>query len=349
MSTFFRLTGLAAAGILAASAASAQANLTAETSGAGASNHIAITALGEIAAERGIADFQVLDGQVLTNSLLNVVEGKSDIVPVPFILPFLLSKGAGPYANLGPEKGAELVAKAAVLFTYRFGGMSLYSYDSSSVHGWGDVEGKKILNGPPQGAALANGRALIQIVTGLKDGEGYQGVQVDWGQVVKTVSDGSVDAAVLPIYLPDPRMTQAAASGAMTLFSVPKDIYESEAMQKYLVSPGTGAFEAEIDKIGFPEGIKVQSEDGIFRSPATVGGNVVSTDMDFDLAKALTAAYIENLDRFEAKAPIMRWVALGETDPAITGMCGANPIKYHPGAVAAWEEAGYTLPDCAKP
>jgi hypothetical protein len=30
-------------------------------------------------------------------------------------------------------------------------------------------------------------------------------------------------------------------------------------------------------------------------------------------------------------------------------MCGPSPVKYHPGAVRAWEEAGYTVPDCAKP
>ena len=33
----------------------------------------------------------------------------------------------------------------------------------------------------------------------------------------------------------------------------------------------------------------------------------------------------------------------GKTDIAFTDMCGKNPMKYHPGAVAAWEEAGYTL------
>ena len=38
----------------------------------------------------------------------------------------------------------------------------------------------------------------------------------------------------------------------------------------------------------------------------------------------------------------------GETDVALTDMCGLNPMKYHPGAVAAWEETGYTIPDCAK-
>ena len=31
-----------------------------------------------------------------------------------------------------------------------------------------------------------------------------------------------------------------------------------------------------------------------------------------------------------------------------SGMCGANPIKYHKGAVRAWEEAGYKIADCAK-
>jgi hypothetical protein len=43
-------------------------------------------------------------------------------------------------------------------------------------------------------------------------------------------------------------------------------------------------------------------------------------------------------------------VALGEiADLSVTGMCGPMPLKYHPGAVRAWEEAGYTVPDCAKP
>lgn len=348
MSIRTTIAAAAAFGLVAASA-TAQSNLTVETSGGGASNHVANATLGELAGAAGVANFQVLDDQVLTNSLLNVANGQSDIAATPFILPFLMSKGAGPYANLGPEKGAELADKVAVLFTYGFGGMSLYSFDSSPVKGWGDVEGKKILNGPPQGAALANGRALIQLVTGLKDGEGYTGIQVDWGQAVKTMTDGSVDAMVLPVYIPDPRMTQASAAGNMTLYSVPKEIYESEPMQKYLQSPGTGAFEVDIASASFPESIRIESEDGTFRSPATVGGNVVSKDMDEELAYTLTRLYLDNLETFEGKSPIMKFVALGEVDPRITGMCGANPIKFHPGAVRAYEDAGLTLPDCAKP
>ncbi len=337
-----------AAALLAGAAQGAE-NLTAETAGPGGAPYTSTTTLGEAAAAAGIANLQVLDSQTLTNSMQNVAEGKTDIAAVPFILPFLMSKGAGPYAKLGKEKGAELAGRLAVLYTYRFGGMSLYSFDSSSVQGWGDLKGKKIINGPPRGAALSNARALVKIVAGLTDGEDYQGVQANWGQMVKTITDGSGDAMVLPIYFPDLRVTRAAASGSVTLYPVPKDVFEGAAMQKYLKSPGTGAFILDAAKIKPQNGVTIQTEDGMWRSPATVGGEVVGADMDFDLAKALTKAMLDNVEAFRTKAPFMAHVAIGELDPAVTGMCGPNPIKYHPGAVAAWEEAGFEIPDCAKP
>jgi len=28
-------------------------------------------------------------------------------------------------------------------------------------------------------------------------------------------------------------------------------------------------------------------------------------------------------------------------------MCGANPVKYHPGAARAWIDAGYKIEQCA--
>ena len=73
MSRHTTFAGLALAGSLAAATAvTAQANLTAETSGGGASNHVAMVALGEIAAEQGLANFQILDGQVRGRVLVDV-------------------------------------------------------------------------------------------------------------------------------------------------------------------------------------------------------------------------------------------------------------------------------------
>ena len=68
-------------------------------------------------------------GQTLTNSV-NVAEGKSDIAAAPFVLPFLMSRAVGPYAN-GKEKGAELAANLQVLYTYRIACQSLYAYNSN--------------------------------------------------------------------------------------------------------------------------------------------------------------------------------------------------------------------------
>ena len=344
-----KLAAISAAAGLYAHAAPAQQMLTAETAAPGGAPYITITTLGELAAEAGIADMQVLDGQTLTNTLQNVAEGKTMVGAAPFVLPFLMQRGAGAYASLGAEKGAELVKNVQVLFTYRLGGFALYAYNSAGISGWDGLEGKTIINGPPRGGALTNGRALIKIVAGLDDGEGYQGLQVNWGQMVKTITDGSADAMVLPWYFPDTRATLALAAGDMTAWSVPIEAWETEAMQQYLKSPGSAPFVIDLADVAPQDGLTVVSEDGIWRSPATVGGNFVQASMDEETAYQLTKLVVENIDRMKAKAAFMPLSALGSTDPAVTGMCGANPLKYHPGAVRAWEEAGHTIPDCAKP
>lgn len=342
--------GLAAVmAMCVAASAQAQTILTAETAAANTTPGISIISLSEAASQAGIADIQVTAGQTLTNSVQNVAEGKSDIAAAPFILPFLMSRGVGPYAGLGAETGADLASNLAVLYTYRISVQGLFVYDSANIDGWNGLEGKTIYNGPPRGAALTNSRLLIKTNTGLEEGSGYTGIQVNWGQAVKTIQDGSADAFVLPMSFPDPRVSAALASGNMTIYSMPKDVHEGEEFGNVANLPGTVRFSMPVADMGYGDGVTIVSEDDMFRGPATVGADIVNTSMDFDMAKALTAAFIENIETiYHAKAPFMPVTWHGETAPEITDMCGPNPLKYHPGAVAAWEEAGYTLPDCAK-
>ncbi len=349
-----KAASLAFAGVLALSSGVASAkdsilNLTAETVSAGTSLHLAITHLGEVASQRGIANIQISDGQTLTNSIQNVAEGKTDITSATYILPFLMSKGRGPYSKLGAEKGAELASNLRALYPITVGVFSLYSYDSTGLKGWADLSGRTIYNGPPRGGALNNARAMIQIVAGLKEGNGYKGLQVNWGQAVKTIRDGSADAVVLPIRFPDNRITQAVSAGNMTVFSVPKEIYESTPFQNYAKSPGSAPWVMPLDKAILGDGVTVDSEDNYFRGLANIGGDIVNKNMDFELAKSLVKAHIETLDQLKAKAPFAKSVGFGVLDPVSTSMCGASPLKYHPGAIAAWEEAGYIIEDCAKP
>ncbi|MDB3892146.1 C4-dicarboxylate ABC transporter substrate-binding protein [Alphaproteobacteria bacterium] len=341
---------LVAAASMVASTASAQMNLSAETANASGVPGNTVLALGEFATQAGIANIQVATGQTLTNSLQNVAEGNTDIAAAPFILPFLLGRGVGPYASLGKEKGADYADRLAVLYTYRFGVFTMSAYNSSSVKGWDSLEGKTIYNGPPRGAALTNARGVVKIATGLDDGSGYKGLQVNWDQAIKTMTDGSADAFVLPSSFPDGRHTAAVAAGGITMWSMPKDKFESDAAKKYMKAPGSGTVNIPLSEATQAEGVKVVSEDDRFRGVATVGGEVVRKSMDEELAYQLTKAMLDNLDAIKAKTPFLPNVALGEiADTATTGMCGAMPLKYHPGAVRAWEEAGYTVPDCARP
>lgn len=341
-----KLMVAAAALTTLATGALAQANLTAETASPGGATHLSPAHMTEIAGTRGIANIQLADGQTLTNSIQNVAEGKTDIAGTPHILPFLMSRGVGPYGSLGKEKGAELASNLRAINPFTLGIFLLYAYDAKGIGGWDDLKGRKIYNGPPRGGALTNARSMIQIVAGLKDGEDYEGIQTNWGQGATLVTSGEPDAIVLPELFPGSRLSTVASAGKMTGWSMPKEAYDSEAMQKYMQAPGSAPFQIPVADLQARMGDEwtFVSEDDTFRAFATIGGNVVHKDMDDDLVYALVSSYIETLDQLKAKAPY------GETasfDEPMLGMCGLNPIQYHPAAARAWREAGYQLDDCA--
>lgn len=336
---------------LVASPAMAKVNLTSNTAGAGTTVGLTATALVEYASDRGIANIQLKDGQTGTNYIQALGEGKVDIASGPFILPFLLQRAAGPYASMDKEKAAEIGGSIRLLYPYTLSIFSMYAYDAKGIKGWADLKGKKVLNGPPRGAASTNSRALIQLFGGAKAEADYESVTVSWNQAGSAVVDGTVDVAVIPVMFPGPRVTQAGAAGAMTMFSLPKDAFESEAAQKLLNKPGSVAYQIPAAEAiaGLGAGWTVVSEDDQFRGMAVTGGDMVNKSMDEDIAYQLTKAHIENIDNIKALAPFMATLNFGVLDQKVAGLCGPNPVKFHPGAARAWEEAGYSVPDCAKP
>ncbi len=327
--------------------ARAEMYLTAESSSPGNSPHLSILHLADIASEQGIANLQVQEGQTLTNSILNVAERRTDIAPMPLILGFLLSKGRGPYSKQG-ENGAALAANLRALYPYNAGAYGLAALESEGIGSWADLKGKTVYNGPPRGAALVNARQAIQMAAGLKDGEDYNGHQANWGQLAQLLVDGSMDAFVVPLTFPSERVSTMQAAGNVVIVSTPKDVFESDAYQKLFNAPGNVPIVVAWDDMGYRDGVRLISEDATFRGVGTAFADIVNKDMSFDTAKALTAAYIAHMDRLKQKAPYAKNIGIANLDPKASGFCGVNPLKYHPGAVAAWEEAGYAVPDCAK-
>ncbi|MEM6465399.1 MAG: TAXI family TRAP transporter solute-binding subunit [Pseudomonadota bacterium] len=351
MFKIFGKFAVTAAACLAAASAVAQVNLTSQTAGPGTTVGLTANALVEYAAERGIANIQLKDGQTGTKYFQTLAEGKLDIGNGPFVLPFLMARAAGPYSSLDKETGAELASNIQMLYPYTLSVFTLYAYDAKGVSGWGDLKDLKILNGPPRGGATLNSRSLVQLFSGLKADEDYESVTVNWGQMSNAVIDGTVDAAVIPAMFPGPRVTRMGAAGAMTMHSMPKDQFGADAIQNFLNKPGSIPYVVPLAQIqdALGDSWTVVSEDDTFRGMGVPGADFVHKSMDEEIAYQLTKAHIDNLDAIKALAPFMATLNFGDVRRETHGLCGANQVKFHPGAVRAWEEAGYDVPDCAKP
>ena len=338
----------------AAATATAQATLTAETTTPGSTPHYIDTTLAAVLDSAGVATMQITEGATLTNSVQAVAEGQLDMAPAPLILPFLLSRGIGPYSGVGPEKGAELAGNLRALF-FNAGSAQIFAYfDSNPVEDIRDLSGKRIWNGPPRGAALTSGRAMIQLLSGLKDGEGYEGIQTPWPDTVSTITGGGADAWTIPEGLPSGREISIAAAGGITMHDVPSDLLASELGQQILAAPGHAPYSVPVEEFRAAyagNDITVVTDDDSFDSFATAFGQIVPASMDEQLAYDITAAYLEGEDRFTKGSPRGPFIRLsfGDVDGVSQGACGAVQIKMHPGAIRAFEDAGHTVADCLRP
>lgn len=346
------LLAMGIAGVLAIgqSAALAQANLTAETSSPGNSPHLSTVHLADALSREGIANIQVQEGQTATNSIVNLAEGKSDIATVPTVLHFLLEHGRGPFSKIG-EQGDAMADKVMALYPFNAGAYGLMTHVSTGIRSFEDLKNKTVWNGPPRGAALTLGRQTILLGSGgYEDGKDYKGFQTNWGELPTVLVDGSADAILVPLTFPSDRVTTALAAGEVNIISMPKAIFESEAVQKFLSAPGNSPIEIKEEDMGYgpDQGVHLISEDGVFRSPGVPFATMVRADLDTELVKKMVAAYIASIPELKQRAPYARNVNFDVVDQATTGFCGGLTLKYHPGAVAAWEEAGYAIPDCAK-
>lgn len=332
----------------------AQATLTAETTTPGSTPHYIDTTLAAVLDSAGVANLQITEGATLTNSVQAVAEGRLDMAPAPMILPFLLSRGIGPYSGVGPEKGAELAGNVRALF-FNAGSAQIFGYyDSNPIEDIRNLDGKRVWNGPPRGAALTSGRAMISLLAGGKEGETYEGIQNPWPDAVSTITGGGADAWTIPEGLPSGRQIALAAAGATTIYDVPSDLMNSKLGQQILAAPGHAPYSVPVEeyrKAYAGNDITIVTDDDTFDSFATAFAQIVPADMSEALAHDITAAFLAGEERFKTGSPRgpFLMMSFGDLDGVSQGACGAVQIKMHPGAIRAFEEAGHSVADCLKP
>jgi len=342
---------LAGAGaVMCISGAQAQSiTLSSAAAAPGLSTDVVAKYQAEIAAANNIATIQVQVGQVLTKTIVQVAKGETDISATPFILNFLMSKGLGPYSGMGKDKGKALASNMRLLYPYHLGAFCLISFQTTGIDSYSKLKGKTIHNGPPRGGALVTARNIIRLSTsGFKEGKDYKGKQIAWGQADSIFLDRSVDAAVRPCGNPANFIPILAAAGKINIVSVPKKLYKGKSWQKYLNAPGMGPViwkTKDMDLYG--PNVKVISEDDLFRTGSNTGGTIVHKKMTNKVAKALTKSFISNIEKLFQKASFMKYAYAGSVDDKVHRVCKAG-VKYHQGAIEAWEEAGFKIPKCAK-
>jgi TRAP-type uncharacterized transport system substrate-binding protein len=344
---------LALAGLVPGLAA-AQATLTAETTSPGSTPHYIDTTLAALLDGAGVATMQITEGATLTNSVQAVAEGQLDMAPAPLILPFLLGRGIGPYSGVGPERGAELAGNLRAIFFLAASAQMFGHYDGAPVEDIRDLSGLRIWNGPPRGAALTSGRAALELLSGLKEGEGYEGVQSPWPDTVSTITGGGADAWTIPEGLPSGRQIAIAAAGATTIYDMPSDLLASELGRQIVRAPGHAPYSVPVEEVRAAyagNDITVVTDDDTFDSFALAFAQVVPATMDDALAYEITRTYLAGQERFETGSPRGPYLFLsfGDVDGVSQGACGAVEMKMHPGAIRAYEEAGHTVADCLRP
>ena len=337
-----------AASFVAGGAQAQNLKLTMTAGGIGGATDIAARNLAEVASANKIATIQVQVGKTLTKTLRDVAEGKTNITAGANVLPFLMSRGLGPYSGLGKENGKRLAGNLRMLYPYHLASMYLVAFQSTGIDSFEKLKGKVVHNGPPRGGALITARQVIQLSAGLADGKDYTGKQIAWGQATSIFLDRSVDAALRPGTNPAEFMPIYLAAGKLNLVSVPKAKWEGPAWQKFLNAPGNAPAFFPIKELEhYGPNVKIISDDGMFRTVAITGGDFVNKSMDRNLAKALTAAFIKSVPNLLKKVPFAKGQRYGTVDIVEHGICNAG-VKLHPGAVEAWEEAGHKVADCAK-
>jgi uncharacterized protein len=346
-------TGVAALLAIGSATGSASAQgitLTSAAASPGGATDVAAKFLAEVASANKIATIQVQVGQVLTKTMVQVAEGKTDISAAFYLGQFLMARALGPFSGLGKKRGKELAGNMRSLFPFHLAHFVLVAYQSTGIDSYAKLKGKKVHNGPPRGGALITARSVIRLSTGgFKEGKDYIGKQIAWGQANSIFLDRSVDAAVRPATNPASWMPIYMSAGKINMVSVPKKAFEGPGFKKYSNAPGNVPILFPIkDLAHYGDNVRVISEDGNFRSVANAGGTIVNKNMDKKLAKALTAAFIKNLPDLYRKTAFAKTSQFGNIKQENFNFCKAG-IKFHPGAVEAWTEAGHTVPACTIP
>ena len=273
--------------------------------------------------------------QTLTRAALKVATGAIDLASTPAGAYDKMTKGTGPYKDLGDEA---IAASANInsLFSYAGGHVHALVYADSDIETWEDIRGKRVFIGPPAGSFGGQTQAMIEAITGMKAGEDYEGIKLAWSAANQAFEDGKFDVFMRSGTMGSAAIDQFGAASPFRILGIPESVIGTAAWDKFLSTPG---YAADVLPAGTYSNQANNDEDLLVT--AYVMFISVNKDMNEDTAYDLTKAMFENLDDAHSVNSGLEPLTL---ESAFVSL--AAPL--HPGAIRYYDEIGAAVPDALR-
>lgn len=323
---------LGASLLLWTTAATAQAQtLQLDAGGSVSITGIVPQALAVHTPEEGI-DLQVVTGQTLTRSLMEVAAGKLDssVVPTPAFA--ALEAGTGPYASHADQTKA-LSGHVRALSGLPGSTYHAIAWADSGIESWDDLRDKSVYIGPPAGIASLQITGMIEAASGLVEGEDYQGERAPWGIATQSFQDGHYDVLVISAPVGQQSLNELSLQRPIRILGIPEGVLETPEWDAYTERAGMTFTTIPANTY---EGQVNADEDMLTAS--NVMFLAVNEDMGEDVAYRYTKAYRENIEAMKTANALLR--AAETEDPFL----GVN-APLHPGAVRYYREQGVKIPE----
>ena len=307
-----------------------QENLRVHTGSPGSSTFTFTTTMQTIVQRETPIKMNVTSGQTATRSTLDAANGNVDLFISSPAINYYMSEGIQMFS--GMANAPELFKNVRQVVNFPLGPYHIITYADSGIESLEDCRGRRILIGPPGGAATTVGLAIMESATGMKPGD-YEQAKLDWSSGQQAFQDRQVDLAIIPTELPSASMMQFALLGKIKLITIPDEALTRGPLQDMLKSPGRTMTEIPADIYGDNQ----VNEDPIAAVGSWVGiGSHVGVDAD--TVYAVTKAMFENLPDMHAAAD---WMDYFTTDTALLQLNA--PV--HAGAYRWYKENGVEVPE----
>ncbi|MDA0962010.1 MAG: TAXI family TRAP transporter solute-binding subunit [Proteobacteria bacterium] len=249
-------------------------------------------------------------------SVQNVMEvrarGGDYVFTTPPGLVGAAQKATGPFADKGDPAFDEIRA----LFPIPSLTMHFVVRADSGIESFADLEGKTILLGKGTFSAT-EGEKYLNLF-------GLEGkvtlADVELSNAVPALKNGQIDGFVTAGSFPAPNVIEAAASMGVNVLSLSEDQIAATKRSRLVIPAGTYA-----------------GQDADITTTSLSVGAFTTTKMDEETAYQLTKTFWEGKASMGTAAPWWNGVD--------AGLMGAINVKFHPGAIRYYKEAGIALND----